>query len=116
MAWNYAELSHMAREAGGPELLLETVKAGARSQGRIEGAGIGALAVTALFAGGAFLYGRYCKSRSVAEAAASELVDEINAYDAANEDEAMADNVVVEGDAACRGDQGRVHPEGGDEK
>lgn len=116
MAWNYAELSHMAREAGGPELLLESVKAGARSQGRIEGAGIGALAVTALFAGGALLYGRYRKSRAVTEAAASELVDEINAYDTANEDEDWVDDAGVERTATNQDDQGEVRSKGGDEK
>ncbi len=116
MAWDYAELSRMAKEAGGPELLLETVKAGARSQGRIEGAGIGALAVAALFAGGAFLYGRYRKSRSAAETAALELVDEINAYDTANEDEARVDDAVAEGTATNQGNQGVFLSEGGDEK
>lgn len=114
MAWDYAELSHMAKEAGGPGLLLETVKAGARNQGRIEGAGIGALAVTALFACGAFLYGQYRKSKVVAGAAASELIEGINAYDAANEGESMAKDSVVEGAAANQGDQEEIHSEGGD--
>lgn len=116
MAWDYAELSHMAKEAGGPELLLETVKAGARSQGRIEGAGIGALVVTVLFAGGTLLFGRYRKSKAVAETAASELIDEINAYDAVNEGAAKANDAVVEGVAANQDDQEGVRPEGGDRK
>ena len=48
MSWDYANLSHLAKEAGGPDLLLNSLESSARGQGRIEGAGIGALAAGTL--------------------------------------------------------------------
>lgn len=81
MAWDYAELSHMAKEAGGPDLLLKTLESNARSQGRIEGAGVGALVAGAVLTGAALLYNQYNKRKALAEAAKVELEEGIRAYD-----------------------------------
>ena len=37
MTWDYAVLSQMAKEAGGPEELLKLIEEGGRSKGRTEG-------------------------------------------------------------------------------
>lgn len=36
MAWNYAELSRAAKEAGGPEAFVDTLAEVSREQGRLE--------------------------------------------------------------------------------
>ena len=81
MSWDYADLSHMAKEAGGPDLLLSTLEKNARGQGRIEGAGIGALVAGSLFAGAALIYGQYSKKKALANEAKAELVNGIHAYE-----------------------------------
>lgn len=81
MSWDYAELSHMAKEAGGPDLLLSTMEANARSQGRIEGAGIGALVAGTVFTGATLLYRHYSKKRALANAAEAELINRIHVYE-----------------------------------
>ena len=81
MSWDYADLSHMAKEAGGPDLLLSALEKNARGQGRIEGAGIGALVAGSLFAGAALIYGQYGKKKALANEAKAELVNGIYAYE-----------------------------------
>ena len=82
MSWDYADLSHMAKEAGGPDLLLSTLESAARGQGRIEGAGIGALVAGAVLTGGALIYNQYTKRKQLAADAKAALVTGINEYDA----------------------------------
>lgn len=86
MSWDYAELSHMAKEAGGPDLLLSTLESAARGQGRIEGAGIGALVAGAVLTGGALIYNQYTKRKQLAADAKTALVTGINEYDAEHSD------------------------------
>ena len=81
MSWDYADLSHMAKEAGGPDLLLSKLEKNARGQGRIEGAGIGALVAGSLFAGAALIYGQYNKKKALADEAKAGLVNGIHAYE-----------------------------------
>lgn len=81
MSWDYADLSHMAKEAGGPDLLLSTLESAARGQGRIEGAGIGALVAGAVLTGGALIYNQYTKRKKLAADAKAELIAGINGFD-----------------------------------
>lgn len=85
MSWDYAELSRMAKEAGGPDLLLNTLETNAREQGRIEGAGIGAIVAGSLFAGAALIYRQYNKKRALANEAKLELEKGIESFEAASE-------------------------------
>ena len=87
MSWDYADLSHMAKEAGGPDLLLSTLEASARGQGRIEGAGIGAVVAGSLFAGAALVYKQYSKKKALANQAKVELASGIHAYEMTEEEE-----------------------------
>lgn len=87
MSWDYAELSHMAKEAGGPDLLLSTLEKNARGQGRIEGAGIGAIVAGSLFAGAALVYKQYSKRKALANEAKVELANGIQAYEMTEEEE-----------------------------
>lgn len=84
MSWDYADLSHMAKEAGGPDLLLSTLESAARSQGRIEGAGVGALVAGAVLTGGALIYNQYAKRKKLAAEAKAALVTGINEFDASH--------------------------------
>lgn len=98
MSWDYAELSHMAKEAGGPDLLLSTLESAARGQGRIEGAGVGALVTSAAFVGGAWIYHQYAKRKKLAADAKAALVTGINEYDAAYATVTTADSIVSDVD------------------
>lgn len=80
MSWDYAELSHMAKEAGGPDMLLSTLKNGARSQGRIEGAGIGALVAGAVITGAVMIYNKYNQKKAMTVVAEEELTKGILEY------------------------------------
>lgn len=108
MSWDYADLSHMAKEAGGPDLLLSTLEKNARGQGRIEGAGIGALVAGSLFAGAALICGQYSKKKALANEAKVELVNEIHAY------ETQAERTSVE-EPAVEQIKGRPEQEEGEE-
>lgn len=85
MSWDYAKLSHMAKEAGGPDLLLSTMKANARSQGRVEGAGIGALVAGTIFTGVTLIYKHYSKKKTLADAAEADLANRIHVYEMTTE-------------------------------
>lgn len=96
MSWDYADLSHMAKEAGGPDLLLSTLEAAARSRGRIEGAGIGALVAGAVLTGGALVYNQYAKRKQLAAEAKAALITGIHEFEAS--DPAVT---AVDDDASC---------------
>lgn len=85
MSWDYAELSHMAKEAGGPDLLLSTLEDNAKGQGRIEGAGIGAIVAGSLLAGAALIYKQYNKKKALANEAKFELANGIQACETISE-------------------------------
>ena len=104
MSWDYAELSHMAKEAGGPDLLLSTLESAARSQGRIEGAGIGALVAGAVLTGGALIYSQYTKRKQRAADAKTALVTGINEYDAEHSDAKTMGGRVQETDSQVEPD------------
>lgn len=81
MSWDYANLSHLAKEAGGPDLLISSIEASAKGQGRIEGAGIGALIAGAAIGVGALIYKAYGDYRAKGAAAKAELAAAMASYD-----------------------------------
>ena len=99
MTWDYADLSHMAKEAGGPDLLLSTLEKNARGQGRIEGAGIGAIVAGFLFVGAALIYGQYSKKKALTNEAKAGLANGIRAYEMATEGTEVKESAIEnEGD------------------
>lgn len=116
MSWDYADLSHMAKEAGGPDLLLSTLKSAARSQGRIEGAGIGALVAGAVLTGGALIYNQYTKHRQLAAEAESALITGINEYEASNPKMTTVDDMSDGDDASPEEDQDSTSQIGDNDK
>lgn len=108
MSWDYADLSHMAKEAGGPDLLLSTLESAARGQGRIEGAGIGALVAGAVLTGGALIYNQYTKRKQLAADAKAALVTGINEYDADHPDAKTMGGCKQEADSQAEPDDQSV--------
>lgn len=107
MMWNYAELSKAAKAAGGPEKLLSMVEEGGKVIGRIEGQasmlpwiGIAAMTASALTAGVIRLADHYSTKKAVTQEAVNEakaeLVQGIEAYDAAHSEECAGDAIETE--------------------
>ena len=91
MSWPYAELSHAAKEAGGPEKLLEIVEETAKMEGRAEMLPIvgAALAVGAFGTWGVIKLVNYFKGKRKASpdeiaSAKAEIIQGIKEYDAAH--------------------------------
>lgn len=116
MSWNYADLSHMAKEAGGPDLLLSTLEKSARGQGRIEGAGIGALVAGSLFAGAALIYGQYSKKKALANEAKEGLINGIHAYEMQAERTNVEESAVEQKEAGPEPEEVEKDAEGGSEE
>ena len=98
MAWDYAELSKAAKEAGGPEKLLDLIEEGGKSIGRMEGQssmlpwiGVAALGASALTAGVIKLIDHFKAKKAISQAAVdeakAELIQGIKEYDANHPDE-----------------------------
>lgn len=99
MAWDYAELSKAAKEAGGPEKLMDLLIESGKDTGHKEmlpvvglAFGIGVLG----YAGVSKLVEFFRKKKNVspeaAEAAKAELIKGIKEYDAAHVKEAATDD------------------------
>lgn len=116
MSWDYADLSHMAKEAGGPDLLLSTLEKNARGQGRIEGAGIGALVAGSLFAGAALIYGQYSKKKALANEAKAELENGIHAYEMQAERTNVEEQAVEQNEGGPEPEEREESAEGGSEE
>lgn len=95
MSWNYAELSKIAKAAGGPEKLLAIIEEGGKAVGRIEGQtsmipwiGIAAAGASALTAGilklSEHLKAKKVISQAAVDAAKAELIQGIKEYDASH--------------------------------
>ena len=89
MAWDYAELSKAAKEAGGPEKLMELLVESGRDAGRKEmlpkvgiAAGLGALGCVGIIKLVKFLKKKKKISTEAVEAAKAELIKGIEEYDA----------------------------------
>lgn len=95
MTWDYAELSKAAKEAGGPEKLMDLLIESGKDAGHKEmlpvvaiALGIGALG----YAGINKLVKFFKKKKKISpEAAKAELIKGIEEYDAAHPDESEAD-------------------------
>ena len=93
MAWDYAELSKAAKEAGGPEKLLDLIEEGGKSIGRMEGQSsmVPWIGVAALTAGVIKLRDHFKAKKAISQAAVdeakAELIQGIKEYDANHPDE-----------------------------
>lgn len=87
MNWDYAELSHAAKEAGGPEKLVDTIIDMAKKSGRKEMIPVVAVSsVLSVVAG--ILIGKksQIKKEQELEKLKEELIDGINDYDKNHQD------------------------------
>lgn len=95
MAWDYAELSKAAKEAGGPEKLLDTIESIAKAEGKSEMAPwiwIAALAASGITLGITKLIDHFKKKKAISQdaldKAKKELIQGIKDYDAAHPENA----------------------------
>ena len=91
--WDYAQLSHLAKELGGPQALISNIRAGGISVGRIQGGVIGSVAT--LVAGGIGLYAYDKHQRKIAlyeEAHSSTEVDEATRETQHSEEETVTES------------------------
>lgn len=88
MSWNYAELSQLAKEAGGPEKLVEQLIESGKASGRTEMLPLVAAAAAAGF-GIAKLIDHFTtkvkESKAAVEEAKAEIIQGIKEYDASRE-------------------------------
>ena len=91
MAWNYAELSRAAKEAGGPEKFVDMLIESSKAKGRAEMAPFIGLAVI----GGIgldkiirYFKEKRSKSQKAIEEAREEIIKGIKEYDATHPDDA----------------------------
>ncbi len=98
MAWDYAELSKAAKEAGGPEKLMELITEAGKQEGRSEmmpvvgiAFGIGALATLSISKLIKFFKRRKISPEEV-EAAKAEIIQGIKDYDATHSEELSTAN------------------------
>lgn len=103
MSWNYAELSKLAKKAGGPEQLMTQVKNASEAAGRMQGrmdmmpfVGIGVGLGTGLGMLLMKLYGYYKGKKEIsleeANKAEIEIIEGIKNYDLSQSDEACLEN------------------------
>lgn len=75
LAWDYAELTHTAKEFGGPQALIDAIYDGGRADGLIEGTVGGALGVLALGGLACGVSKIYKKVKSRSETAKEVLIE-----------------------------------------
>lgn len=98
--WDYAELSKAAKEAGGPEKLIEQITESAKNAGRKEMLII-CLAIAAVYKGvkwGVKTYKNKKINQQEVETAKAELIKGIKEYDAAHPTENCVNNGEKEGE------------------
>lgn len=84
MSWNYAELSRMAKEAGGPEKLVEDLIESGKTSGKVEmlpWVGLAAAAGFGLSKLIDHLTAKIKESQAAGEAAKAEIIQGIKEYD-----------------------------------
>lgn len=98
MTWDYAELSKAAKEAGGPEKLMDLLIESGKDAGHKEmlpvvaiALGIGSLGYAGINKLVKFFKKKKKISPEAVEAAKAELIKGIEEYDAAHPDESEAD-------------------------
>ena len=80
MAWDYAELSKTAKEAGGPEKLMDTVESTARAEGRSEMApwiGLTAIAASGITYGITKLVRYFKEKKAISQDALKKAKEEL---------------------------------------
>lgn len=85
--WDYAQLSHLAKELGGPRALISNIRNGGIATGRWQGGIVGSAATLAIGGMGLYLYNRHQKKLSLANESAEILESNIEAYDAIQAEE-----------------------------
>ena len=80
--WNYARLSHLAKELGGPEALITNIRNGGIATGRLQGGVFGTLATLVVGGVGVYLYDRHQKKLALASQSADILAASIEAHEA----------------------------------
>lgn len=80
--WDYAQLSHIAKESGGPRALIANIRNGGIATGRWQGSIVGSAVTLAIGSMGLCLYNRHQKKLALANESAEILESNIEAYDA----------------------------------
>lgn len=97
MSWDYAELSKLAKEAGGPERFVEALSEASKAEGRAEmepwivaalagGTGLGVGLCIGVTKAINYFKKKRKESRDAVEAAKEKLISEIKEYDATHTD------------------------------
>lgn len=89
--WDYAQLSHLAKELGGPQALITSIRDGGLATGRWQGGIIGTVVTLAIGGLGAYLYVRHQKTLALANTSAEVLEANINAHDAHTDEASEGD-------------------------
>jgi len=79
--WDYAQLSHLAKELGGPRALISNIRSGGIATGRWQGGIVGSAATLAVGGVALYLYNRHQKKLALANESAEILEADIKAYD-----------------------------------
>lgn len=82
--WDYAQLSHLAKELGGPQALISNIRAGGISVGRIQGGVIGSVATLVAGGIGLYAYDKHQRKIALAEQSATMLKANIEVYEEAH--------------------------------
>lgn len=80
--WDYAQLSHIAKESGGPRALIANIRNWGIATGRWQGCIVGSAVTLAIGSMGLCLYNRHQKKLALAIESAEILESNIEAYDA----------------------------------
>ena len=80
--WDYAQLSQLAKESGGPRALIANIRNGGIATGRWQGSIVGSAATLAIGGMGLYLYDRHQKKLALANEGAEILESNIEVYDA----------------------------------
>lgn len=79
--WDYAQLSHLAKESGGPRALIANIRNEGIATGRWQGSIVGSAATLVIGGMGLYLYNRHQKKLALANESAEILESNIEAYD-----------------------------------
>lgn len=101
--WDYAQLSHLAKELGGPRALITNIRNGGIATGRWQGGIVGSVATLAIGGVGLYLYDRHQKKLALASKSEEILEANIKAYDTVQTEIASEGDEVDEPDVSDEG-------------
>lgn len=110
-SWDYAQLSHLAKELGGPRALITNIRNGGIATGRWQGGIVGSIATLAIGGVGFYLYDRHQKKLALAKESAEILEANIKAYDAAQAEMVAEVDEIEEPSVRDEGPEGEVAEE-----